>query len=40
MVMPKKILVADNNEIDRKVLERWCMKEAHDYSICLNGNEA
>lgn len=40
MVVQKKILIADDDEIDRKILERWCKNQAYSYATCLNGQEA
>lgn len=40
MIGAKKILIADDDEIDRKILERWCMNHSFTFSTCLNGKEA
>lgn len=40
MVMQKRILIADDDEIDRKILERWCTKQSYLFTTCTNGQEA
>jgi CheY-like chemotaxis protein len=39
MIEPKNNLIADDDEIDCKIPEKWCLKQDYSFSSCLNGNE-
>ncbi|OYU97196.1 MAG: hypothetical protein CFE21_02585 [Bacteroidetes bacterium B1(2017)] len=36
----RKVIIVDDDEVDRKILERWCKKEDLQFSSCSNGKEA